>query len=61
MRLPIKKIAMEDPVTGQKVIVTRLSIFGLVLMDRTIYPNELGGKNRTIVLTSRKEKDGDFE
>lgn len=54
-----QKIGLTDPETGQSVTVSRIEIFGFVLMSRRLSPNESGGQDRDILITSRFEKEGE--
>lgn len=56
---PWKTVNLTDPATGQAVRVFRLEVFGLVLIYSQIYPNETGGVDRLIAITSRSEPDGE--
>ena len=54
---PWKNIAITDPVTKQSVKVFRLEVLGFVLIVMEAFPNELGGIDRSVLLTSRAEKE----
>ena len=55
---PWKTINLTDPITSQAVRVFRLEVFGTVLIYSRVYPNEKGGVDRLIAITSRSEPEG---